>query len=174
MSRMISAVLVALLFVGGMCKDWDREEARANCRAVLQYSSGPGSLEDFANRFTSYFAENGGHYEVLGGTVARTRDEYKNELLKVWDGYKTFNHVFYVEEPTLSGKQCVVTFFHAYLAHDGACGPLIRKGRGVMELTEDNQKVAYWKDFGDFDAMKAEADSCAPGAGGEGAEETNP
>eukprot|EP01006_Ploeotia_vitrea_P059977 TRINITY_DN75096_c0_g1_i1.p1 TRINITY_DN75096_c0_g1~~TRINITY_DN75096_c0_g1_i1.p1 ORF type:complete len:168 (+),score=16.95 TRINITY_DN75096_c0_g1_i1:47-550(+) len=160
----IFSLLLIACFSGVSFADeatFDREQGRVNCRAILQYSAGAGSLTNFVQRFSSYFSETGS-FEVPGGKTVDTAEKFVDETIKVWGQYETFNHVFYVEEPSLSGNLCVVPFYQAYLAHNGACGPLIRKGVGIMGLSADSKRVTSWKDIMDVEAVRAEMESCKP------------
>eukprot|EP00998_Keelungia_sp_KM082_P011411 NODE_7668_length_581_cov_96.568282_g7645_i0.p2 GENE.NODE_7668_length_581_cov_96.568282_g7645_i0~~NODE_7668_length_581_cov_96.568282_g7645_i0.p2 ORF type:complete len:184 (-),score=36.56 NODE_7668_length_581_cov_96.568282_g7645_i0:30-515(-) len=157
--------LLLLLLVGLVAaQEMTKEDIRATCRIIPRYASGPGSLSDALERWAFYMAPEG-KFDVPGGKRVNSPAAWKEGLMEGWEPFKTFNHVFYTEEPVVSGNTCQFEVYHAFLAWDGACGPLIRKGVMTLEISKegsDQAKIVGFHDHIDSEQVIAEIKSCAP------------
>jgi len=164
---MNSSVLLVAALIAVASAALDKETLRAHCRQLTIYTSGPGSLEDSCNRWNFYMEEHG-EFKVPGtNIVKKTKEEWKNALIAEFDQFKTFNHVFHPEEPEVDENTCVMDVYHAFLAWDGRCGPLIFKEEITLKIdpaaqTADKANVVAWSTFYDKEALIAQIQSCGP------------
>jgi len=165
----MNSVLLVAALIAVASAALDKETLRAHCRQLTIYTSGPGSLEDSLNRWNFYMNDHG-DYTVPGSSVVKkTKEEWKAGTIAAFDQYKTFNHVYHPEEPEVNDNTCIMDVYHAFLAWDGRCGPLIFKEEVTLKIdpaatSADKANVVAFSTFFDKEGLIAQIESCGPGS----------
>eukprot|EP00999_Lentomonas_sp_LEN2_P000671 NODE_1666_length_777_cov_357.524615_g1617_i0.p1 GENE.NODE_1666_length_777_cov_357.524615_g1617_i0~~NODE_1666_length_777_cov_357.524615_g1617_i0.p1 ORF type:complete len:177 (+),score=43.82 NODE_1666_length_777_cov_357.524615_g1617_i0:89-619(+) len=174
---MFRYLLLIALIVLGTDAALEREVLRSHCRLMTLYASGPGSLGDFLDRW-AFYMNSKGKFGLPGefDESVDTPDAWKQKIQATWGPYNTFNHVMHPEEPTIDDNTCTMDVYHAFLAWDGRCGPLIYKFKLQMKVdpeatSAEHAKIVEWENFFDVEALKAQIESCAPQGDDEAAKE---
>eukprot|EP00993_Chasmostoma_nieuportense_P005110 NODE_5746_length_616_cov_17.687117_g5582_i0.p2 GENE.NODE_5746_length_616_cov_17.687117_g5582_i0~~NODE_5746_length_616_cov_17.687117_g5582_i0.p2 ORF type:complete len:184 (+),score=61.91 NODE_5746_length_616_cov_17.687117_g5582_i0:66-554(+) len=154
MSRLILILLLSVLAVG-----FTPVEVLSKCQQLIINFSG-STWEDLEAKWFDNFAEKG-QFFFVGVPAVSSKTQLREVMKQQWDRDEmAFLGTYLLQEYVLNDYECIVEYVTSYMVLNTGCGPVLRRGWGIVRLNQEDGKVNSFQEKGNQTDTNLQIASC--------------